>query len=315
VNSTTYPEAVNGALDRLQTTGFYLDGSFANHGPMAAEALARLGYCDEVDGWVDANIHHRKHGPLPERWQPINDQLRQDWQEALGDRKRGGDWVELFRRELAETDWRQVLETWWPRLLPGCAGSLTHGLIRTAHAVRSLGAIDAPSDLQIDEFARGLAFWARGYSPLGAEIREPTHLTTAAVDRALSELTAEYAGYYTATMPSHPVPLIHTITAPAAMRLVLAELPAELHARSLHTMVGVNRGLFAAFGGRRSTTTGEPAEPGAQQELAALACQAVDIGDEHAIKICEAAIREHALRPDPRYLTAASTALTLIRKR
>jgi hypothetical protein len=55
------------------------------------------------------------------------------------------------------------------------------------------------------------------------------------------------------------------------MRLVLAELPAELHGISLHTI--------------------------------------------DAIKLCEAAIREHALRPDPRYFSAASTALGLIRKR
>ena len=315
MSSTTYAEAVNGALDRLQTTGFYLGNTFANHGPMAAEALARLGYCDEVDGWVDDNIHHREYGPLPERWQPINAASGEDWRSALGDRKRGGDWVELFRRELAETAWRAVLESWWPRLLPGCAGSLTHGLIRTAHAVRSLGAVATPSDLQIDELARGLAFWATGYSPLPAEIVESTHMTAAGVDQVLSELTAEYAGHYTTTMPSFPVPLIHTITAPAAMRLVLAELPAELHGISLHTIDAVTRRLFAAFGGRRSTTPGEETQPGTEQGFVALAAQAVDIGDEHAIKLCEAAIREHALRPDPRYFSAASTALGLIRKR
>jgi hypothetical protein len=315
MNSTTYAAAVNSALDRLQTTGFYLDNFFANHGPMAAEALAGLGYCDEVDGWVDANIHHRKHGALPNRSDPINGKVRKDWQEALGDRKRGGDWVDLFRRGLAETDWRHLLETWWPRLLPGCAGSLTHGLIRTAHAVRSLRTVDAQSALQIDELARGLAFWATEYSRSpSVAIDAPTQLSSAAVDRALSELTAEYAGYYAATMPSRPVPLIHTVTAPAAMRLVLTELPAYLHGISFQTMVSVNRGLFAAFGGRRLTIR-EPAESVSEQELGALAAQAVDIGDEHAIKMCEAAIREHRLRPDPRYLSAASTALTLIRNR
>ncbi len=36
MSSTTYAQAVNGALDRLQTTGFYLGNTFANHGPMAA---------------------------------------------------------------------------------------------------------------------------------------------------------------------------------------------------------------------------------------------------------------------------------------
>ena len=94
MSSTTYAQAVNGALDRLQTTGFYLGNTFANHGPMAAEALARLGYCDAVDGWVDDNIHHRQYGPLPEPSQPIDAESREDWQPALGDRKRGGDWVE-----------------------------------------------------------------------------------------------------------------------------------------------------------------------------------------------------------------------------
>jgi hypothetical protein len=314
MSSTTYAQAVNGALDRLQTTGFYLGNTFANHGPMAAEALARLGYCDEVDDWVDDNIHHRQYGPLPESSQPIDAAAREDWQPALGDRKRGGDWVELFRRELAQTGWRAVLESWWVRLLPGCAGSLTHGLIRTAHAVRSLGAVDTPSGLQIDELARGLAFWATGYSPLPGEIGQPTHVTAAGVDQALSELTAEYAGHFTATMPPFPVPLIHTITAPAALRLVLAELPADLHGISLHTVDAVNRGIFAAFGGRQSTTR-SPTQPGTEQGFAALAADAVDIGDEHAIKLCEAAIREDALRPDPRYLSAASTALALIRKR
>src|ERR1700687_2951885 len=101
MQTISYSDAVHGALDRLRPTGFYIDDLFANHAPMAAEALARLGYCDEVDGWVDDNIHHREYGPLPERWQPINAASREDWQSALGDRKRGGDWVELFRRELA----------------------------------------------------------------------------------------------------------------------------------------------------------------------------------------------------------------------
>jgi hypothetical protein len=310
LSSITYSDAVDGALHRLQTTGFYVGNFLANHGPMAAEALATMGYCDEVDAWLDANIAHRRYSPLPRPSQPID-----DWQAALGDRSRGGDWVALFRRELADTSWRRVLQTWWPRLLPGCAGSLTHGLIRTAHAVRSLGHPDEPSALQIDELARGLGFWATGYAPLGSDPGESRDWDAAAVDRALSALTAEYAGHYATTSPSFPVPLIHTITAPAAMRLVLAELPAQLHEISLRTMASVNRELFAAFGGPRSTADHHPAAPGAEGDFAALAAEAVDIGDEHAIKLCEVVIRENALRPDPRYFSAASTALRLIRAR
>jgi hypothetical protein len=306
MGSVDYIDAVNAALDRLRTTGFYIGDFFANHGPMAAEALAKLGYCDEVDGWVDANIAHRDHRPLPKPSEPIG-----DWRVALGDRNRGGDWVQLFAHELAEAPWRDVLRTWWPRLLPGCAGSLTHGLIRTGHAVRSLRETDRPSELQIEELARALAFWATVFTSLATDAG-PGDDQSVAVDRALSDLTAEYAGHYANTKPSFPIPLIHTITAPAAMRLLLPELPEELHAPSLRTMSQVNRELFTRFGGQRASGSTEPIE--VDRTFAAMAAEAVDIGDEHAIKICEAAMRENAVRPDARYLSAACIAVDLIRR-
>lgn len=310
MGSVDYTDAVNGALDRLRATGYYIGDFFANHGPMAAEALATLGYCDEVDGWLDANIRRSNYGPLPDPTQPIV-----DWQAALGDRRRGGDWFDLFRGELADRPWREVLQTWWPRLLPGCAGSLTHGLIRAAHAVRSLREAAQPSELQIDEFARGLGFWATVFAPPTTEPGEGGDLGAATVDWALSELTAEYAGHYAATKPSFPIPLIHTITAPAAIRLLLPELPDELHAVSLRTIAQVNRELFARFGGQHASGNNELAEPATDRTFISLAAEALDIGDEHAIKLCEAASREYAVRPDSRYLSATDTALNLIRKR
>jgi hypothetical protein len=125
---------------------------------------------------------------------------------------------------------------------------------------------------------------ATGYRQLESKLVETRDRDAVNVDQALSELTAEYAGLYATMRPSFPVPLIHTITTPAAMRLVLAELPTQLHEASLRPMVEVNRELFAAFGGQRLTATPD------------------------------AAARENTLRPDPRYFSAASTALTLIRK-
>ena len=165
------------------------------------------------------------------------------------------------------------------------------------------------------EFARGLGFWATVFAPLATRPRGGGDLDAAAVDRALSELTAEYAGHYAATKPSFPIPLIHTITAPAAMRLLLPELPDELHAVSLRTMAQVNRELLARFGGQRASGGNELVEPATDRTFTNLAAEALDIGDEHAIKICEAASREYAVRPDSRYLSAANTAVDLIRKR
>jgi hypothetical protein len=109
--------------------------------------------------------------------------------------------------------------------------------------------------------------------------------------------------------------LIHTITAPAAMRLLLAELPAELHPAGFRTIAEVNRELFARFGGKLAAGSHASDESGAGRTFTTLAAEAVDIGDEHAIKMCEATMRENALRPDPRYLGAASAALSLIRRR
>jgi hypothetical protein len=157
----------------------------------------------------------------------------------------------------------------------------------------------------------GIAPCDTSFQPLKTKPDDSGDLDAVSVDQALSELTAQYAGHYIATMLSFPIPLIHTITAPAAMRLLLADVPAELHPMSLDTIAEVNREVFAAFGGQRMT--GAPVESDTDRTFTDLAAHAVELGDEHAIKICEAAIRENALRPDPRYLRAASAAIDLIR--
>ena len=60
--------------------------------------------------------------------------------------------------------WQDVLETWTPRLAPGMMSGATHGLIRAAHAVRSLAAEDTPE--RRTEFVAGLAYWAARYQVL-----------------------------------------------------------------------------------------------------------------------------------------------------
>ena len=62
--------------------------------------------------------------------------------------------------------WRDVLQRWWPRLLPGAVASATHCLIRTWHAVRALReAVTAP---RVDELAQALGYWAARWHPLPA---------------------------------------------------------------------------------------------------------------------------------------------------
>jgi hypothetical protein len=99
------------------------------------------------------------------------------WQEALGDPRRVADWTAYFGREVAGQPWRQVLGTWWPRLLPGLAAAATHGVIRVGHAVRALTEDGEDAD-HLTELAHGLAYWAARWQPVpGAPATAPPLIT------------------------------------------------------------------------------------------------------------------------------------------
>jgi hypothetical protein len=67
----------------------------------------------------------------------------------------------------------------------GYFGGLTHGLIRTAYAVRSFPAEGKPSELELDELAHGLAYWAGTYTELPGN---PDHHDGRSIHAALQEL-------------------------------------------------------------------------------------------------------------------------------
>jgi hypothetical protein len=156
------PDAT-GILDeayvRLHDTGPEFDGWLSNHGPMAAEAMVRRGHADTVHSWLD--VYVRRLEDFPRGTSPVG----ADWRDALGDPRRVADWTAYFRRELADQPWRQVLDTWWPRLLPGVAAAATHGVIRTGHAVRALMA-DGDDPAHVTELAHALAYWAARWQPV-----------------------------------------------------------------------------------------------------------------------------------------------------
>ncbi|GAA3302617.1 hypothetical protein [Streptomyces cinereospinus] len=307
----TYTDAVSEALQRLSGVGFEHGGSFVNHAPMAAEALAHMGYADEVPGWVDHNLRHREYHDVPERRWDIDPADPADWRGALGEFSRVADWTALFERELAGAPWTEVLARWWPRLLPGMSGMLTHGVIRTAHAVRAVAAAGADDTVQRAELARGLGYWAARHStggvtvddgpeplpPRGDDGREP-------VVRALDDLVAEYSGRYATVAQRHPIPLIHAVTGPAAVRLVVAHLPEEQRLPSYRTARAVSRAMLGWF-----HATPRPAAPlPAAADAAEVFARAAEIGDEHAIKLAEVAVRHEAIAPDPRHTAAAHVA-------
>lgn len=175
-------DALNDALARLEGVAFTMEPGFSEHGPMVAEAISSLGRNERVGPWVEAYKARYRHIPAP----PPRERIDRDaWQGALGDAARFSDWFAFFREELQEQDWRDTMHVWVPRLIDGYASGLTHGLIRTSHAVRGLPDEGRPSALQRDELARGLAYWAGAYlRPAG----NPDRSGDLALDAALEQL-------------------------------------------------------------------------------------------------------------------------------
>lgn len=171
--TTTRRDAMNDALERLTGLGFEMRPGFSAHGPMGAETYCTLGDPDGVGRWVEKYKERHLHFEVPPTKDRLDGSSERDWRTALGDMARISDWAVWFRRELEGRPWQDVLTTWLDRLLPGYAGGLTHGLIRTSHAVRTIGDDPDPSRLMLDELANGLAYWAARYTPIPGRV----HLT------------------------------------------------------------------------------------------------------------------------------------------
>jgi hypothetical protein len=341
--STRY-DAINAALERL--SGFaYLDApGFATHGPMGAETLSTLGYHDLVPGWADE--YAQRHEPLeaPAAGNPINLADLAARTSALGDLARVTDWAVAFRRQLTEMPWQVVLKGWLPELLPGYAGALTHGLIRTAHAIRALPAFETPSELMLDEVAHGLALWAASYKTLpgrprligqlgvGPAVRRlPRPETTwpileagnfarihevadfpVAIEAlglvdpptALSALSAEFCRTILAYPDVFPVPLVHTVTPIAAIRALQPHLPDSSLLDLAAHVWHVGAAVTIAF----TPTSAAAAGPTEAEPgpVEELLARAVEHRDPHVLKFTEACVREYAINPEPVYLAAAA---------
>ena len=342
-------EVLDEGLIRLAATGPEFRGGLSNHGPMAAEALVRLGRADAVEHWLDGYL--RKLDGPPRSAGRITDET---WRDALGKMNRVADWEAYLRAELADGPWRDVLARWWPRLLPGVAAAATHGIIRTSHAARSLAAAERGADAgqREGELVRALAYWAASYAELPGAARpngeldlpaairalpllgepDPGGLITARLsdglprlrgfgpavaalrppgdpERDLSALAREFAGIFLTHGRTKPIDFLHAVTAPVAAYSVLPLLPRQLARPTYDALWHVTAALFAGYAG---VVTPEPLPATRPLAPEDLADRAVGTGDEHAIKLTEACLRLHAETPDPVFLHAAARASELL---
>lgn len=321
------PGVLDEAYERLHHTGPEFEGWLSNHGPMAADALIRLGHGQRVQPWVRGYERRLEQSPTP-RWTIVED----EWREPLGDASRLGDWSALFAEQVHTQPWTALLARWWPRLLPGAIASATHGLIRTGHVVRALREqVTAP---RLDELGQALAYWAARWQPIPgqrpatgsqevgtaldavpgldmaggartrlarlgqipswpaavAALQPPTHLGQ--VPAALDALVDAAVTRYSRWAHGSPIMLVHAATAPRAAALVLPSLPEELWLDTHDMAWAVTAAISSAY-----RPTGQP-PPRTDIELSATSIEdvaelAVASGDEHAIKFVEVVQESH----------------------
>jgi len=344
----TTSDELDECLTRLSATGPEFDGGLSNHGPMAVEALTALGRPGEARPWLDRYIT-RLDEPPRGTFAVTED----NWPEALGAVKRVANWEDYFRAQLTEAAWQDVLARWWARLLPGAAGAATHGLIRTSHAARALGAARTPE--REAELARGLAYWAASYVELPGILGGHGHLTLAdAIDGLPVAARPADDGLITERVKT-------TLTTQPQIRIAIGGLrpPADA-AAALPAVAAAFAGMFLRYGRSRpialihtvtaptaawsvvpllppelarpthdalwkvsaalgavyaSGVAAEPLPAGSPPSLQDVVDRAVASGDEHAIKLTEACLRLAAAStaPDPTLLHAAARASQLLR--
>jgi hypothetical protein len=344
--------AIDEALELLSGYGpefSFGDLCLSNHGPMAAEALIALGRDDAVISWTER--YKRRLEERPASRNPISPG---EWREALGDVRRVGDWTAFFDRELAGAPWRQVLDLWVERLAPGIIASATHGVIRTAHAVRSLDTQETPARLH--ELAEGLAYWAATFMLLpGSPSAASRHALPSQAIRQIERLAPEEQrdmGLITtslrklATQPSfeRTIDFVDPSDDPTSFLSDLTETFAGVYVANadggqviglIHAVTGPS--AIRLLAPHLSPSTTDLALRYGWQAAAALYVamaqrpapdapasavgdepdiieRAVSTGDEHAIKFTEACLREHALNPKPVYLAAARDASARLKR-
>ncbi len=343
---TEQSEVLDEALEVLCDTGPEFGPGLSNHGPMAAEALFTLGRAEDIVPWV---VGYRRN--LQDAPKPANPISRDGWREALGDIKRVADWTVFFERELAEQSWQLTVDTWTARFAPGMVSAATHGVIRTAHAVRSLDRGESAARLR--ELAKGFAYWAARYlavpgmpdhsgslSPSAAiqkvqtQSLEDQHqrglitlrlrrldeesfggvinlVDTSDRDAFLSDMVETFARAYLANVnDANAIGLIHCVTGPSAVRLLLPYLAPETADAACAHAWQAGAAIYAAFG-QVPDPESIPAISNVREDIID---QAVATQDEHAIKFTEACLREYDLHGSNVFLAAAVDASRRLRE-
>ena len=332
-------DVLDEALQAIGRTAPEFANGNSNHAPMVAETLMALDRPDAVLSWVEA--YCRELGERPAERPSIDG----DWRQDLGKSEEWAAWVALFRQELQELHWTEVVEAWTVRLAPGLSGAAMHGLLRTAHAVRALGQVE--SQPRLDELADALAYWAASYHAFGSVPTGLQHFdldaalsrvpdldvdTSGNIDDALRQLdrSREFAPVInllgTSSDPLQDLSrltqrfaalYIRNATDPARTFAVVHAVtgPSALRLLSPHVSKSTLELLLlyawqadGAIYGIWARDRDDPELGDDPADKQGLIDAAVSNGAAHAIKLVEVCLREHHRNPAPVYLAAAADA-------
>jgi hypothetical protein len=325
-------------LERFAATGPEFNAGLSNHGPMGAEALIRLGRADAALTWAEWYAERLTEHPAARH------RIAQDeWREALGDVGRAGDWIAFFDRTVREEPWQQALDRWVARLGAGLMAGATHGMLRTAHAVRTLS--NGVTDARLHELAEGLGYWAARYQtlpgeagpsglmtvadavasmPLSDAAHRPRGLIFEAVKRLdagefapvinrveidgeaefIGSITRTFARQYLANASHAPIAFVHGVTAPSALRILAPHLSRATLEAAMRYAWQACAAIYATYS---TVAPGDVPQVPDEVEFDRddLIDRAVAARDEHAIKFTEACLREHGVSGDGAFIVAA----------
>ncbi|MFQ5666246.1 MAG: hypothetical protein ACE5I7_07410 [Candidatus Binatia bacterium] len=134
--------------------------------------------------------------------------------------------------------------------------------------------------------------------------------------RFISELTETSARHLLANEISSTasVAFLHSVTGPAALRLLVSYLRPPAAQEALRYCWQVVAALYTAFGPADSSLRHEAATLDPDDLIDRAVQVAVETSDPHAVKLVEACLREHRLNLRPVYLLAAGRGIDLLRQ-
>ena len=307
-----------------------------NHAPMVVEALAALGRGEAAPAWIAGYRPRLAEGPttdamLSEHWRAALGEfgLLGEWRNHFRRELAESTWNEVLDRWVPRLIAGSIAANTHPIIRCGHAaraladavtaprlGELADALAYCAARYRALS--DTPrlaGDLDLETAIRELPLLPpsldrRGFPQEIVKRVDRSADFAAAVQRlaaptdvaaALGQLAEIGARLYHGDATRYPLALLHAVTGPAAVQLLLTHVSAELSPILFASAWQTVAARAAAFSsGYNSSPT-----PTIDTEWNEIVDLAVDSGDEHAIKLTEACRRLETLCSSPEFRAAA----------